>query len=187
MMIDYKFGTPAPEDRKWTYGNVWASEETTDGGDRLVIAPAQGQTEILTSLLENLNGPFWVLYVLVIPRERGKPGRYQSPEPQTEAAISTFLNEFSDFLERDGRHNIWIASESGSQRLIDDRHNLIYAYGALADWRVALEAKGLHKVSAIRFPSPHSHHYHQSLDQDEDRLLNYWDWHRTDLQELDEE
>jgi hypothetical protein len=187
MATDYKFGTPEPEDREWTYGNVWATEETTGGGTRLVIAPAQGQTGILAALLKDMPGAFWVLYVLVISRGRGEPGRYQSPEAQTESAVGKFLYEFSDFLENDARHNLWIASESGPEMLIYDRHNVIYAYGPSASWKLALAAKGFSEVSAIRFPSPHSHHYHQSLDSEEDRLLGYWDWHRTPLKSSDEE
>ena len=187
MATDYKFGTPEPEDREWTYGDVWATEETTGGGSRLVIAPAQGQTDILAALLKDMTGPFWVLYVLVIHRGRGEPGRYQSPELQTEGAVGTFLHDFSGFLEKDGRHNVWIASESGSEMLIYDRHNVIYAYGPLTSWRLTLAANGFNEVPDIRFPSPHSHHYHQSLDPEEDRLLNYWDWHRTQLKRSDEE
>lgn len=71
METDYKFGTPEPEDREWSYGNVWATEGTTGGGSRLVIAPAHGQTELLAALLKNMTGPFWLLYVLVVPRGRG--------------------------------------------------------------------------------------------------------------------
>ena len=72
MATDYKFGTPEPEDRKWIYRDVWATEETTGGGSRLVIAPAQGQTDLLAAFLQDMTGPFWVLYVLVIlSRERG--------------------------------------------------------------------------------------------------------------------
>ena len=120
---------------------MWTTEETTGGGSRLVIAPAHDQTHILAALLKEMTRPFWLLlYVLVIPRGRGKSGRYQSPVPQTESTIETFLDEFSDFLEKDGRHNVWIASESGSEMLIYDRHNVIYAYGPLSSWRPALAA-----------------------------------------------
>jgi hypothetical protein len=187
MVTDYKFGAPDPNDQEWRYGNVWANEETTGGGSRLIIAPAQGQTDILVELLKEMTGPFWLLYVLVIPRGNGQSGRYQSPEPYTEVSIGTFLRDFSTFLEKDGRHNVWIASESGSEMLIYDRHNVIYAYGPLNAWRLALAANGFSEVPNIRFPSPHSHHYHQSLDLEEDRLMNYWDWHRTPLKKSDEE
>lgn len=113
MTTNYKFGTTAPEDKEWAYGNVWATEEITGGGSRLVIGAAQRQIETLIELLKDMAGPFWLLYVLVVSRGRGELGRYQSPEPQTGAAVEAFLNAFQEFLESDGRHNVWIASESG--------------------------------------------------------------------------
>ena len=161
------------------------TEETTGGGSRLVIAPAQKQVDLLLTLLKNMREPFWVLYVLVVPRGQGEWGRYQISEPQSKSAVGAFLNEFRDFLEKDGRHNVWIVSESGPEMLIYDRHNVIYGYGPMNSWRVALAAQGLSEASNIRFPSPHSHHYHQNLDAEEVRLLNYWDWHRTALKESD--
>jgi hypothetical protein len=187
MASDYKFGILEPEDREWTYSDVWATEETTGGGSRLVIAPSQGQIKLLAALLGAMSGPFWVLYVLIIPRARGEQGRYQSPEPQAASAVETLLNEFSEFLEGDGRHNLWIASESGSEVLVYDRHNVIYAYGPLASWRLLLATNEFDEVPEVLFPSPHSHHYHPGLDSEENRLLAYWDWHRTPLRESDEE
>jgi hypothetical protein len=187
MATEYKFGTPGPEDQEWRYGNVWATEQTTGGGDRMVIAPAEDQTDTLVALLKEMTGPFWLLYVFVVPRRSADPGRYQSPHPQTEVEVGTFLREFSGFIEKDGRHNVWIASESGSEMLIYDRHNVIYAYGPLNSWRLALTANGFNEVPNVRFPSPHSHHYHQSLDLEEVRLMDYLDWHRTPLKSSDEE
>jgi hypothetical protein len=187
MANDYKFGASDPEDREWTYGNLWTAEETTGGGSRLLIAPEQRHIELVTALLKMMNGPFWVLYVLVVPRGRGEPGRYQCPEPQTAIKVAEFLNEFADFLETDGRHNLWIASESGSEMVIYDRHNVIYAYGATPSWKLLLAAKGFHEVADVRFPSPHSHHYHPSFDPEEDRLLAYYDWSRTPLKDSDDD
>ena len=71
--------------------------------------------------------------------------------------------------------------------LIYDRHNVIYAYGPLNAWRDALAANGFTEAADVRFPSPHSHHYHQSLDAEEQRLFNHWDWHQTPLKESDTE
>jgi len=69
----------------------------------------------------------------------------------------------------------------------DDRHNVIYAYGPLDRWRPILAADGFQGVPDISFPSPHSHHYHESLDTEEERMLDYWDWQRTALKGPDEE
>jgi hypothetical protein len=71
--------------------------------------------------------------------------------------------------------------------LIYDRHNVIYAYGPLDAFREVLAAEGLKEVPSVCFPSPHSHHYHQSLDSEEERLLQYWDWQRSPLKESDDE
>lgn len=105
----YKFGSPEPEDQEWKYENVWAAEETTGGGSRLVIGCSREQTNVLAALLRAMTGPFWVLYVLVVSRGRGEQGRYQSSEPQPGSAVDTFVKEFSIFLEKDGRHNLWVA------------------------------------------------------------------------------
>lgn len=125
----YKFGTPYPEDQEWLYSNVWATEGTSNGGSRTVIAPAHHQVELIIKLLQTMTGPFWVLYVLVIPRGGSKAGRYQSPEPQAAEDVAALLTNFTAFLEKDGRHNIWVASATTSQMLVYDRHNVIYAYG----------------------------------------------------------
>jgi hypothetical protein len=187
METIYKFGNLEPEDKEWRYENVWAAEETTGGGSRLVIACSQEQTNVLAALLRAMAGPFWVLYVLVVSRGRGEQGRYQSSESQPGSAVDTFVKQFSTLLEKDGRHNLWVASESGSEMLVYDRHNVIYAYGPLAAFKQILAEIGLKEVPVVRFPSPHSHHYHQGLDTEEDRLLSYWAWRRTPLKESDEE
>jgi hypothetical protein len=90
MATDYKFGSPEPEYREWAYGNAWATEETTGGGNRLVIAPAHRQTEMLDALLKEMTGPFWLLYILVIPRGRAESGRYQSPETANPGSGGSF-------------------------------------------------------------------------------------------------
>ncbi len=86
-------------------------------------------------LLEAMSGPFWLLYVLVVNRDDSELGRYQCSEPQTQEDVEAFLKDFQAFLEKDGRHHLWIASASSSEMLIYDRHNVIYAYGSLSEWR----------------------------------------------------
>jgi hypothetical protein len=187
MESDYKFGTPDPEDRQFKYPNLWAAEKTSDGGSRLVIAPETDHVELMIRLLSAMSGPFWLLYVLVVNRGGGELGRYQSPEPQTTEDAGAFLKDFSAFLEKDGRHDLWIASASSSEMLIYDRHNVIYAYGSLSEWQIVLSDMRFSEVPLIRFPSPHSHHYHQSMDDEELRMVGYWNWNRTPLMSSDEE
>jgi hypothetical protein len=184
MQDDYKFGILNPDDQPYCYLNVWATEETS-GGSRLVIAPGNDQVGVLLRLMEVMPEPFGLLYVLVVPRGEGEPGHYQSPEPQTRHAVARFLGEFKTFLENDGRHHLWIASTSSPAMLVYDRHNLIYSYGPLEEFRTILSEIGLKATSSIQIPDPHAHHYHQRFDEDGNRMLAYWDWHYTPLHEAD--
>lgn len=70
--------------------------------------------------------------------------------------------------------------------LIYDRHNVIYTYGPLRSFKLALEALGLNEVHDVRLPAPHAHHYYQNLDPDEDRLLSHWNWAPNATEEVDE-
>ena len=187
MEICYKFGTPDPEDRQFTYPNVWATEKTSGGGSRLVVAAETDQVECLIRLLDAMSEPFWLLYVLVVNRGGNELGRYQSPAPQTKKDAEAFLKDFQRFLEKDGRHSLWIASASSPEMLIYDRHNVIYAYGSPGQWQPTLSEMQFSEVPFVRFPSPHSHHYHQSMDDEERRMVGHWDWNRTPLMPSDEE
>lgn len=184
----YKFGDGMPEDRPCTYQNVWTVEELS-GTKRLVIAPKSGTLNILERLVELMPEPFWLLYVLVVPRGEGGAGRYQSSEPRTREQVRRFLQEFQAFLETDGRQNLWVRSGSSSATLINDRHGLIYGYGLLQDWEEILKQIGLIEVpsASIKIPDPHSHHYHDhaSFDAEASRLLAYLEWHHTPLRDQD--
>jgi len=182
----YKFGYLNPDDQPYGYQNVWATEKTT-GPDRLVIAPASGQVDVMLRLMEAMPDPFWVLYVLVVPRGEGEPGRYQSPEPQGRKPVQHLLEEFKPFFEQDGRQNLWIASTEGPAMLIYDRHNVLYAYGTLDGFRAVLSEIGLKEVPSIRFPRPHTHHYNEEFDADAGRILEYWEWQHTPLRDADTE
>lgn len=185
MDDDYKFGFLNPDDQAYRYPNVWAIEQTS-GPCRLAIAPENSQVDALLNLIETMPEPFWILYVLVVPRKGNEPGRYQSPEPQTRDAMGRILREFKAFLENDGRHNLWIKSESSPAMLVYDRHNLIYGYGPLEEFEAILSKMGLKESPSIQPPVPHSHHYNASFDIDEHRILEYWPWHYTPLKDTDD-
>lgn len=121
-------------------------------------------------------------------RGGGEAGRYQSSEPQSREQVRVFLGEFGNFLETDGRRNLWIRSVADGARLVYDRHNLIYASGHLEEWKLLLRQIGMKEVAAaaIKVPVPHSHHYHKFFDQEEHRLLSYMLWHQSSLREQDQ-
>jgi len=182
----YKFGFLNPEDRPYEFPNVWAFQRTS-GGTRLAIAPARDQVDFLLRLIEVMPEPFWLLYVLVVPRGGGESGRYQCPEPQTRDVVKGFLQDFRSFLETDGRHHFWIASVSDPAMLVYDRHNLIYGYGPLDEFVTILSGTDLKESPTVQIPDPHVHHYNEDLDKDEHTLLMHWEWVGTPLRDSDDD
>jgi hypothetical protein len=130
--------------------------------------------------------PFYLLYVLVVPRDYGEPGRYQSSDPHSKRDLLEFLNRFEQFLESDGRHHLWIKSIGESDLLVYDRHNLIYAYGDLDKFKRILRKEAFTETPRIKIPSPHVHHYNQDYDADCRALIEYWGWQHSPLLEQDE-
>jgi|SRR5271166_4901219 len=187
--LNYKFGHlgAAQQDTEFQYSNCWALEKTS-GPERLVIAPAGGYTTVIEQLTTVMKEPYFVLYVLVIPRNgTAERGRYQSPSPISSEELHSFLRQFQGFFENDGRHHLWIGSADESALLVYDRHNVVYAYGPIEPFAKVLEASGLCKTDVIRFPDPHVHHYNAEFDEEEKRLLAFWPWKAFPLQETDDQ
>ena len=181
-----KFGhIVSDEELDFTYPDIWVQEKTT-GPNRLAIAPRQKQTELLIDLMSTMDGPFGILYVLVVPRGGGMAGRYQSPEPLNADHVQSFLNRFRRFLEEDGRHSLWIASVNSSSLLVYDRHNIIYAYGDLDRIKQVLLHHSLEERGSLNLPVPHIHRYHAAYDELEDEILSSCDWIFSELRDSDE-
>jgi len=135
-----------------------------------------------------MNEPFFVLYVLVIPRNgAAERGRYQGPIPISLEELRAFLREFRKFFENDGRHHLWVGSADKSSLLVYDRHNVVYAYGPVGQFKKVIESSGLCESEVIRFPVPHTHHYNAEFDEEERRLLACWPWKVFPLQGTDEQ
>ena len=110
--------------------------------ERLVIAPGAAPRGLLRELLPLLPEPLWVLYVLVTPRSEAAAGRYQSATPHGREEIVALLDRFEDYIANDGRHNLWLAAPPAGQ-LVLDRHEVIYAYGPMAEIVARLQRLGL--------------------------------------------
>lgn len=171
-----------------TYPNVWARQELSDGSVRLCIAPQSEQTSCLLRLTACLPEPFYLLYVLIVPRGEAQPGRYQSPA-LTRADLSDFLGRYAEFLDGDGRAHLWVTSwdhpHPPAGTLVYDRHNLIYAYGPIGEYGATLSSMGLAEVDRIDIPSPHSHYYYEEYDTLAQRIHTEFDWLLSELQERD--
>jgi hypothetical protein len=171
-------------DVEFHYDDIYDIEKTT-GGSRLVIAPAAGHDVLLGELAEVIRGPYYLLYVLLVSRLGREEGRYQSPEPMSLADLRLFLTAYGPFLASDGRHHFWIGAPDNSGLLVYDQHDVIYAYGALEEFERLLLGKGFTRRE-VRFPAPHTHHYHPENDAAEDRLFAALEWTRFPLQDQDE-
>lgn len=182
----YKLGHFAPEEQKYEYPDIWTIEKTT-GPERLVLGVATNQIDCLLKLTNAMPEPFWLLYVLTVSRSGRLTGRYQSASPKTRDQVAEFLINFRSFLETDGRHSLWIGSEPGPELLVYEPHNKIYGYGPIEKFSSILSGEGLTLSPEITVPSPHSHHYHQAFDTEEDALMSHWEWLRFPLQESDDE
>jgi hypothetical protein len=184
----YKFGwlPDGKNEERFEYANNWAREKTS-GPDRLVIAPRVQYIDLLQKLATCLQEPFLLLYILVVPRGEGAPGRYQSEFPLTSSQLQEFLTSYSEFFEQDARHNLWIRSRFDDGLLVYDRHNLIYAYGPLERFIKILRSSGLSESEDVYMRLPHAHHYHEAFDSDAKRLHTNESWIISPLRQGDEE
>ena len=127
-----------------------------------------------------------MLYVLVGSRVGYKSGRYQSTQPIDYNELKTFLCEFQEFFEQDGRHNLWVISNSGESQLILDRHRIVYAYGDFDRYESILRSAGF-TPSTVITPDPHGHNFHREFDTSEKEVMEYWSWERFPLQPEDDD
>ena len=156
------------------YDDSWDIEQTT-GPQRLIIGPSGGGVDLLIKLTRVLPEPFGILYVLLVSRRGNRPARYQCPYPCSRSEMESFLLEFREYFESDGRHHVWVTSLPESSTLVYDQHDVIYAYGPLEKFTEILEGSGLTK-GTVTFPVPHSHHYNPENDDAEERLFEHWAW-----------
>ena len=167
------------------YGNVFSREEVRGIG-RTRIALDREHVACLRSFLGCLAEPFQLLYVLHTSRTGAKLGRYESPD-LTFKEVQAFLAKFGGFLSGDSRHDFWLRSHGDDATIVWDRHNLIYAYGPLDAFEVALRSLGARADAPPSIPAPHVHHYHPEWDDSERAVLRAFDWTVKALRESDEQ
>jgi hypothetical protein len=171
--------TPAPFD----YGNVFDIEDA-GGRARLVIGFDQAQDACVRELSRGLRGPFQVLYVLHTSRADSDLGRYESPELTSEQ-VDEFIVRFGRFLAEDARHDFWLRSHDDDATIVLDRHNVIYAYGPLAQYEEALLKIGARRGAVPPVPDTHMHYYHAEWDEAEREVLKSLRWVRKPLRDSD--
>jgi len=124
------------EERRFEYGSTF-STETAGGQSRLTIGFDHIQDFCVRELATGLAGPFQLLYVLHTTRIGSELGRYESPVLAA-SEVQGFMDQFGPFLSQDARHDVWLRSHDDNATIVLDRHNLIYAYGPLAAFCLAV-------------------------------------------------
>lgn len=157
------------------YPNVFSREER-----RLVVAPRSQHVNLLSSLIEQIEPPYRIRYVLQVASAGFAAGRYDLEDPLSKEDLAQFLRRFQPFLENDGRHHFWVRSLDGQSAVVYDQHDLLYAYGTLEAYESVCVREGL-APGTIEVPFPHAHAFIDEHDQDLRELLSEWQWTRSEL------
>ncbi len=167
------------------YGNVFFRQPIGDT-ERLVIGPTSGQIALLCDLVSLFpEHRYYFLYILLLSHAGNKEGRYQSPLIESYDDLELFLWTFQTFFEQDGRHHIWVASVNSGDLLVYDQHNVIFAYGNTKVFEKKLRELGFEEKE-FWFPAPHVHQFPPANVNQEQEVLQYFNWHWSELQEEDE-
>ncbi len=164
---------------EFDYGKLYQNSESS-----IKISSNKNQVELLSKLLDNLNPPFYILYVLVVSRTNKKQRRYQSPLFKSKAEIIEFLENYKVYIETDGRHHIWICTTDNSGLLVYDQHNVIFGYGAIKQFQNTITKIG-YKEKKFEFPIPHCHSFHAENDKYEEAIINHFEWELFPLESND--
>lgn len=154
-------------------------------GKRLVAGVPGGDPEVFAALVECLEPPYHLLYVLHTPRGEAQAGRYQSPLLSLEQ-VKGFVIRFNGFLRADARFDLWAHSPSENGTVVWDRHNQLFAYGPIEQFATRLASMGF-SPGQPDVPAPHEHHYRAELDGLAKDVMAAFDWSHSPLRPQDEQ
>jgi len=178
-----------PAEGGWTghaHSHAYRLEPEGPGPARLVAAPDRDQVGLLIDLARTLPEPFHLVYVLLSARTLRPPGRYQATRPLARRPLEAFLARFRDFLEQDGRHNLWLGAAAEPSTLVYDQHDLLFLYGRLDAYQPVLRAAGMGEGPVV-LPEIHRHQAHAAFDAAEQELMGSLEWTWNPLEPEDEE
>ncbi|CAI6087329.1 hypothetical protein COHCIP112018_05453 [Cohnella sp. JJ-181] len=145
-------------------------------------------TNVIDTLLNLVNAmeePYFVLYILHVSRTGQEMARYQSHEINR-LEIENFFIEFGNFIENDGRHDIWVYSPHMNATVVYDKDNLIYLYGDMEYFENLLNGLQFSDHNEpLYLPTSHSHFYNAEYDQQEIDILHHFEWHQSPLRDED--
>lgn len=180
-----KFGSADPDEvTPHDWGDIFRRKTLSDKSERLEVGVSRAQVDLIRDLLSDLEPPYRMLYVLIVPRTTEEAGRYEAPEEFTRRDIDAFLDRYGVILEQDGRHAIWLSGANGT--LVYTPHDIIYAYGPVDEFEKRLKRRDF-VVGDVSINVPHSHHYHEHFDPAVKDLLASREWRHFPLTDMDDE
>lgn len=164
---------------------IFTLREVVGQKPKILAGVPGGDPLVFRQLMDCLNPPYFLLYLLHTPRGEGEPGRYQSGQLSAQTALD-FLDRFGNFLRADGRHDFWLHSPSDQATIVWDRHNLIHAYGPTDAYAKVLSELGF-AAGEPAVPHPHIHSYRAEFDDDARAVLETLEWRYAPLRPEDEQ
>jgi hypothetical protein len=149
--------------------------------DRIIAGVPGGDPSIFIRMVECLEPPYYLLYVLHIPTGEGLPGRYQSPAISLNE-VRNFLSHFAPYFAGDGRFDLWAHSPSDKATVVWDRHNRMFCYGPLERYAEKLVSMGF-GAGHPTIPAPHEHCYRFHIAAQE--ILGAFNWSYSPLRPED--
>ncbi|MBU8976384.1 hypothetical protein JI752_009565 [Lysobacter sp. MMG2] len=153
--------------------------------DRIVAGVPHGDPRMFAQLIECMEAPYYLLYVLHTPRGEAEAGRYQSPALSL-CDINEFLTRFVPFLSADARFDLWAHSPGSEGTLVWDRHNQLFGYGPVDRFSSKLTSLGFFDGTP-EVPVPHQHHYRAEFDSLAKEVMTAFEWSYSPLRPEDEQ
>lgn len=180
--VKFSSGPEAEDPHLW--GDVYVRVAMNDGNERLDIGVSEGQIALVQLLAAELEPPYDILYVLIVPRKGQNEGRYALASPLERQSLSAFFDRYGVVFDQDGRHALWVQSASG--QLVFTPHDIVYAYGPVQAFQALLLRRDFVE-KPFDIPVPHAHHYHRQFDPVVRDLLSHYSWIHYPLQDIDDE
>lgn len=149
--------------------------------NRITVAPKNDKMGLVLEIVRGFKTPLKIVYMLFRPgNDLSVRGRYQTRDPFRFEDVEVFCNKFKEYLETDGRHQLWILSDSeeGTQQLlIYDNHGLIHVFNDVERVKALLEKRHFREEEiTVPVPEPHTHFSYSDNNVFERDLLSYWQW-----------
>ena len=168
-----------------SYAPLYSIVAREGGSSKIVAGLPGGDPGPFERLVQSLQAPYILLYVLHTPRGEAKAGRYQSPS-LSNADFHDFMVTFGPYLSADARFDLWAYSPAEKATVVWDRHNQLFAYGPVDTLATELRSLGFSEgLTDVSFA--HLHHYRPECDAQAAALLEAFDWSFSELQKADEQ